>query len=61
MAKSNVRFGKEERLRKRKEFLEVYEKGEKLAGRVFFCYFLRRDLSFSRLGVTVSRKIGNGP
>lgn len=58
MARDDVRFRKEERLRKRREFLEVYEKGDKLAGRVFFSYFLRNGLPINRLGLTVSRKIG---
>jgi ribonuclease P protein component len=59
VARDDFRFRKEERLRKRREFLQVYDKGEKLAGRVFFSYFLRNGLSFNRLGLTVSRKIGN--
>ncbi|UCF35951.1 MAG: ribonuclease P protein component [Acidobacteriota bacterium] len=51
-------FGKESRLRKRRQFLEVYERGDKVPAKFFFLYFLRNDLPFDRLGVTASRRIG---
>ena len=51
-------FSRDERLRKRAEFLEVYRLGEKFRGRYFFLYFLRNDLPCSRLGITVTRKLG---
>ena len=51
-------FTKEERLRKRRQFLEVYAQGEKIGGRFFFLFLLRNDLSHNRLGITVSRKVG---
>jgi ribonuclease P protein component len=54
------RLSGDERLRKRKEFLAVYERGEKVPGRFFFAYFLRNDVSRNRLGLTVSRRMG-GP
>jgi len=51
-------YSRDERLRKRERFLEVYRLGEKFRGRYFFLYFLRNDLSYSRLGITVTRKLG---
>jgi ribonuclease P protein component len=51
-------LSKVERLRKRAEFLEVYRRGEKVRGRYFFLYFLRNNLPHSRLGITVTRKLG---
>jgi ribonuclease P protein component len=46
-----------ERLRKRQEFLRVYQEGEKLRNRVFFVYFLVNSLPYSRVGITISRKL----
>lgn len=39
--------------------MAVYASGEKCPGRFFFTYFLPNALPWSRLGVTVSRKVGN--
>lgn len=52
------RFRREERLRKRREFLRVYEQGKKIRGSFVFVYLLENDLAVSRLGLTVSRKVG---
>lgn len=51
-------FTKSERLRKRREFLEVYQQGERVGGKYFFLFFLKNDLPNNRLGITVSRKVG---
>jgi len=44
---------------KRREFLVVYEKGRKIQSRTFVLYAMENDLPFHRLGITVSKKIGN--
>jgi len=36
----------------------VYEKGAKFKTRLFFLYLLENGLSHSRIGITVSRKVG---
>lgn len=59
MAESRSLFPRKERLRKRREFLRVYERGAKLKTKLFFLYLLENDLPYSRLGITVSRKVGN--
>lgn len=51
-------FPKDERLGKREEFLRVYGQGKKIEGPHFFLYLLDNGLSRSRLGITVSRKVG---
>ncbi len=51
-------FSKDERLRKRSEFLGVYERGEKIRSTYFVLYMLENGLPYHRLGITVSRKIG---
>ena len=51
-------FPQQERLRKRREFLAVYERGAKIQAAYFVLYILENDLPHHRLGITVSRKIG---
>ncbi len=51
-------FSKAERLRKRREFLGVYERGEKIQSTYFVLYILETGRPHHRLGITVSRKIG---
>ncbi|MEE8113281.1 MAG: ribonuclease P protein component [Nitrososphaerales archaeon] len=51
-------FSKEERLRKRREFLGVYERGDKIQSTYFVLYILENGKSHHRLGITASRKIG---
>jgi len=51
-------FSKAERLRKRKEFLGVYERGDKIQSAYFVLYMLENGRPHHRLGITVSRKIG---
>ncbi len=58
MTDAGFSYGKRERLRKRREYLEVYAKGEKVRTKYFFLYRLRNGLDRNRLGLTVSRKIG---
>ena len=47
-----------ERLRKRREFLGVYERGDKIQSTYFVLYMEENGLPQHRLGITVSRKIG---
>ena len=58
MDEANHGFSREQRLRKRREFLVAYERGAKIQAAHFVLYILENDLPHHRLGVTVSRKIG---
>ena len=58
MDEARVASSKRERLRKRREFLAVYQQGVKLSARYFYLFVLRNHHSFSRMGITVSRKVG---
>jgi ribonuclease P protein component len=58
VAESSKLFPREERLRKRREYIRVYERGARFKTRLFFIYLLENGLPYSRLGVTVSRKVG---
>ncbi len=49
---------KEKRLAKRREFLRVYEAGRKLFSRYAVLFFAPNELSYSRLGITATKKMG---
>ena len=59
MDENGCGFSKQERLRKRREFLGVYERGDKVQAEYFVLYILENGRPFHRLGITVSRKIGS--
>jgi ribonuclease P protein component len=48
----------QERIRKKKEFLFLYKKGNRYRGRYFTLIYLINDLSYSRMAVVASKKIG---
>jgi ribonuclease P protein component len=47
-----------ERIRKKKEFLFLYKKGNRYRGRYFTLIYLTNDLSYSRMAVVASKKVG---
>lgn len=49
-------FPKEARLRKRAEFLRVYEQGTRMNGRYMTVFILPNDLGRHRAGITATRK-----
>ena len=51
---------KEHRLRKRREFQVVYNKGKRIQGRFMTAFIMPSETSFQRIGITASKKaIGN--
>ena len=48
-----------ERLRKNEDFQSVYQSGKSYANKSFVIYVLKNNLGTNRLGVSVSKKIGN--
>lgn len=48
-----------ERIRKKKDFLFLYRKGNRYKGKYFSLIYLSSGLNFSRVGVVASKKIGN--
>ena len=46
------------RVAKRREFLRVYETGRKLFSRYCVLFVAANDLSHSRVGITVTKKLG---
>jgi len=53
------RFPKERRLRKRIEYLRVQRQGVKASSRNFLLFTRRNGLGHARLGITVSKRVGN--
>lgn len=53
------RFRKEERLRRRAEFLKVQEQGLKITADCLLALVLPNPAGQTRLGLTVSNKVGN--
>jgi ribonuclease P protein component len=51
-------FGRAERLHCRREYLDVYGRGEKIHSSHLVIFLLPNGRSHHRLGLTVSRKIG---
>ena len=52
-------FKKYERLRKQKEFFAVKKEGTRIHTRNFVLLIRRNDLPYYRLGIIVSKKVGN--
>jgi ribonuclease P protein component len=53
------RFPRSHRLTRRRQYVEAYDKGCRASSASFTIYGLANDLGHSRLGLTVTRKIGN--
>jgi ribonuclease P protein component len=53
------RFGKTVRLRSRAEFLKVQEQGQKIPADCLLALVLPNPLGHTRIGLTVSNKVGN--
>ncbi len=48
-----------ERIRKSEEFESVYQSGKSHANKYFVIYMSKNDFGINRLGVSVSKKVGN--
>jgi ribonuclease P protein component len=52
-------FGSDERIRKRQDYLRIYEQGVRRHTQRFTIIICRNQSGISRLGMTVSKKTGN--
>jgi len=52
-------FTPQERIRKKKDFLHLYKKGNRYRGKYFILIYLSNELTFSRVAVVASKKLGN--
>lgn len=51
-------FGREQRIRRRAEFQQVYERGTRIRGRFSTIFVLPTGRGVSRLGIAATRKLG---
>lgn len=58
MSSAHTAFTKRERVRKRTEFITIYNKGVRKESEHFKTVLLANNLQWSRLGLTVSKKVG---
>jgi ribonuclease P protein component len=54
----NERLRTCERIRRKKDFLSLYKKGNRFRGRYFNLVYLPSSLGFSRVAVVASKKVG---
>lgn len=59
MDKIGIMKEKVYRLKKNKDFRRVYSKGRSFADRRIIMYFFKNDREESRIGFSVSKKVGN--
>lgn len=52
-------MNKQQRIKKNKEFQQIFKKGKSFANRQFIVYVLKNDQPEFRLGLSVSKKVGN--
>ena len=52
-------YSKKERLLKRRDFVNLNQGGRRLYSKNFLIILKKNDLGFSRLGITVTKRIGN--
>ncbi len=52
-------FRRHERVRKRKDYSRIYQKGARLYSDSFLVLLLANDKGIRRLGITVGKRIGN--
>lgn len=55
----NYHFTKSEHLTKKKEFERVFHEGKVIKNEFVVLYVIRNDLPHSRIGLVVSKKVGN--
>jgi len=56
---SHDSFWKHERVRKRREYLSTYHSGVRIESKNFITVLSRNQLGTKRLGITVTKKVGN--
>lgn len=55
----NYRFTKSEHLTKKREFERVFNEGKVIKNEFFVLYVIPNDFTHSRIGLVVSKKVGN--
>ena len=48
-----------DKIKKNKEFKRIYSDGRSIANRFLVLYYLNNGLEYNRLGISISKKVGN--
>lgn len=51
-----LNLSNQERLRNRRQYAQVYQRGQRISGPRLIIYFLPNQLEFNRLGISVSKR-----
>ncbi|HOK39939.1 MAG TPA: ribonuclease P protein component [bacterium] len=54
----NFKFKKYEHLKRQKDFEKVFRNGSKKISDKFIIYYIKNNLPYSRIGISIKRKIG---
>lgn len=54
----NERLTSKERIRKKREFQNIYKRGKRINSKYFTAIYLPNNWEFSRLGISVSKSLG---
>jgi ribonuclease P protein component len=55
----NERFQPEDRVRRRPEYVAIYDRGRRMSGRLMTVFLLENDKNRPRLGIAATRKFGS--
>ena len=59
VVRPNEGFRPEDRVRRRAEYVAIYDRGRRLSGRLMTIFLLENDRSRPRLGIAATRKFGS--
>jgi ribonuclease P protein component len=59
VVRPNERFRPEERVRRRSEYVAIYDRGRRMSGRLMTVFLLENDRNRPRLGIAATRKFGS--
>ncbi|MQA30296.1 MAG: ribonuclease P protein component [Luteitalea sp.] len=51
-------FSRQERIRRRVEYQQIYDRGDRVHGRLFTLFSLPNELQVGRLGIAATKKLG---
>jgi ribonuclease P protein component len=59
VVRPNERFQPEDRVRRRPEYVAIYDRGRRMSGRLMTVFLLENDKNRPRLGIAATRKFGS--
>ena len=59
VVRPNERFQPDDRVRRRPEYVAIYDRGRRMSGRLMTVFLLENDKNRPRLGIAATRKFGS--